>query len=89
MPLDLFVTPQKPGRLIRPRRNKDFHSSNAINNYVRNNDRTFTIPRCRSDQLKNSFFVRTATDWNHLDNNTVHADTLDKFKTLVAANLYQ
>jgi hypothetical protein len=34
------------------------------------------IPQSRTDQYKHSFFVQTAVDWNHLDENTVSAEKL-------------
>ena len=51
---------------------------------TRSNDGPYVIPRCRTDQLWNSFFIKTAADWDHLDT-TVHAASVQRFKALVAA----
>ena len=41
--------------------------NNTIGGYTRNNDRAYVIPRCRTDQLRNSLFfvsflIKTAVD---------------------------
>ena len=46
---------------------------------------SYISPRCRTDQQRNSFFVKPATDWNHLDNTTDHAASVQRSKALVAA----
>ena len=81
IPHENFVRHQKPGRLVRPKRDSDFVSSNIIDTYIRNNDRGYNTKPCRTDQYRNSFFYRTVVDWNHLDNNTVHADSITGLKT--------
>ena len=84
-----FLTKQKPGRLIRARQQPDHVTTNTICDYIRNNDRAYKIPRCRTDQLRNSFFIKTAADWNHVDNTIVHATSVQCFKALVAATQHQ
>jgi hypothetical protein len=42
------------------------------------------IPQSRTDQYKHSFFVQTAVDWSHLDGNTVSAEKLESFKSVLA-----
>jgi len=51
----------------------------------RKNDTQIRIPFARTDIYKNSFFVRTSADWNKLDNNTVHAPSLESFKGALTA----
>ena len=89
LPPENFLTQQKPGRLIRARQEPDHVTTNTIGDYIRNNDRAYKIPRCRTDQLRNSFFINTAADWNHLDNTTVHAASVQCYKALVAATQHQ
>jgi hypothetical protein len=36
--------------------------------------------------IEHSFFVRTAVDWNHLDENTVSAEKLESFKSALAVH---
>ena len=40
----------------------------ADSGFLSDDDRVYIIPRCRTDQLRKSFFIKTATDWNHLEN---------------------
>ena len=44
---------------------------------------SYIIPRCHTDQQRNSF--KTATDWNHVDNTTDHAASVQRSKALAAA----
>ena len=89
LPPDKFLTQQKPGRLIRARQEPDHVTTNTIGDYIRNNDRAYKIPRCHIDQQRNSFFIKTASDWNHLDNTTVHVASVQRFKAPVAATQHQ
>ncbi len=75
-----LLTPNKPGRLIKPTTTSDHHTTNTINNHIRNNNRTFTVSRCRTDQYKHSFFISTIIDWNHLDEETVTTPSFEQFK---------
>ena len=61
----------------------------TIGDYIKNNDRAYIIPCCHTDQVQNSFFFKTATDWNHPDNTTVHAASVQRFKALVVATQRQ
>ena len=89
LPPDKCLTQQKPDRLIRAQRQPGYNTTNTIGDYMRNSDRSFMISRCRTDQVRNSFFTETATDWNHLDNTTVHAASFQRFKALVTATQHQ
>ena len=40
----------------------------------------FLVPHSNTEQHKNSFFVHTTTDWNHLNDNQVKAPMLENFK---------
>ena len=44
------------------------------------NSRPFLVLYSNTEQHKNSFFVLTSTDWNHLSDNQVKAPTLEDFK---------
>ena len=76
-----FLTPQKPGRRIRTRGDSDYVSNNTVTNFVRNNDRCYTVPTSMTEQRKNSFFVRTTIEWNSLDDSIVNANSVDIFKS--------
>ena len=85
MSQEKYLTPQKEGRKIRSTRTAShLYTNNPVENYVRNNNRCFVVPRCNTEQAKHSFFPRTIIAWNHLDNNTVHSETTEAFKTALA-----
>ena len=88
MPTENFIEFNRPGRLIRQKRNKDFVSKNPIGSYIRNNERSIKIRESKTDQYRNSFFIRTAVDWNHLNNSTVQAKSLETFKSLLTKDSY-
>ena len=55
---------------------KDYVTSNILDSQVTNNSKCFQVPASWTDQYKNSFFVRTAIDWNHLADDIVEAPSL-------------
>ena len=82
---DEFPKPQKPKRHIKPKTYPGYNLSvNIVEKHSVNNDRGFIIEQCKTDQLKNSFFVKTITEWNHLETVIVHAETVEGFKTLLS-----
>ena len=80
MPPDLFVNYQKPKRQIGAKFDNCV-TTNIVTSSVRSNSKCIAIPPRRTDQYKYSFFVRTAVDWNHLDENTVSAEKLESFSS--------
>ncbi|KAK3099792.1 hypothetical protein FSP39_009717 [Pinctada imbricata] len=48
--------------------------------YSSNHTRCFNIPTCNSVIRKNSFFIRTVTEWNELDNHQVLSRTVEGFR---------
>ena len=87
MPTSTFISFNKPGRQIRPRRDPNFITNNAIDNYIRNNSRTIKIPDSKTEQYRHSFFVQTAVDWNHLPEQVVQSKTIETFKSQLEKNL--
>ncbi|KAL8614093.1 hypothetical protein ACOMHN_026310 [Nucella lapillus] len=75
-----ILTPSKTGRHIIPRDFKDYASSSAISDHIRNNSRSFQVSRCQTDQFRNSYFVNTVREWNHLDEATVTTSSVESFK---------
>ena len=45
-----------------------------------NNDRSFVVETCKTEQLKQSFFVKTVVEWNQLDTEVVRAETVESFR---------
>ena len=56
--------------------------ANPINNYARHNIRPYAMPHCNTMKRQNSFFLRTTVDWNRLEKEVVHADSVDRFRAL-------
>ena len=79
-----FLNYQKPKRQIKPKQFTGYKSTNLVEKHSVNNDRAFTIEQCKSEQLKNSFFVKTIIEWNHLETAVVHAETVEGLKTLLS-----
>ena len=87
MPPDLFVKYQISKRQIRAKHFDNCITNNIVTSSVRNNSKCIVIPQSRTDQYKHSFFVQTAVDWNHLDENTVSAEKLESFKSIATKSL--
>ena len=82
-----FLVSQRPKRLIKAKQFSDFESKNIIEQQVINNSKCFVIDYANTDQYRNSFFVKTVIKWNHLDENTISAQTVEGFK-LSLSNCY-
>jgi hypothetical protein len=76
---DKYLTQKVEGRLIKPKRFSDCETTNIIR--VANNTRSFKTINAQTNQFKNSFFVKTLEDWNHLEDSVVHAVTIGGFKS--------
>ena len=76
-----YLTPRKPGRSIRAKKYTDFNTNNIVNRSVSNNTLSYVVPSHKTDQYKNSFFVRTVLHWNQLDKNIVHSTSVKAFKS--------
>ena len=61
----------------------DFNTINIVSRSVCNNSRGFTIPSCKTDQYKNSFFVKTTLDWNHLSDSFVKCDSVETIRSAI------
>jgi len=79
---DSYLHPLKNKRRIKPNTYNNHVSSNPISKYETNNSRCFAIPQAKSGgPFNQSFFPRTITDWNKLDERIVTAGSLNTFKT--------
>ena len=81
IPPDLYLTPMRQKRHIKPRVFTDCETTNIVNKYVTNNTRPFIIPQSSTNTYTHSFFIRTITEWNSLNNTTVTAGSVDSFKS--------
>ena len=84
IPEDKFLAKVHPSkRQVIPKKYADHHTNNIITRHARVNNNCYTVKptgTSKTDQRKNSFFVRTAIEWNNLENSTIHADTTDSFR---------
>ena len=65
MPPESFLMPaDRNRRRIGPTTFKDCDSANTIARHKIHNSCGFKIPDSKTEQYKNSFFVRTVADWN-------------------------
>lgn len=78
--LEDYLKPLRPKRTIRARQYENFIQTNIIENQVTNNSKCFQTIRAKTDNFKNSFFVRTALDWNKLRDSAVLSDSIETFK---------
>ena len=79
-----FFTPVRGKRLIKSKQYTDCVTSNIIDKQSTNNSKCcFKTVQCKTEIHKNSFFPRTIIDWNHFDDNIVHAETVDSFMKAV------
>ena len=81
LPTDQFVKFSKPKRQIKTRTFKDYETENILDKRTCNNTKALAIPTGRSNQYLNSFFVKTAIDWNHLPDAVVQAGSPEAFRT--------
>ena len=80
-----YTSHQKPKRHIRARTFQDCETTIIVNSQVRNNTRAVVVEHSNTEQYyRNSFFIRTAIDWNNLENSLVITKTTEEFKELLA-----
>ena len=82
--IDHYLRAQKPKRTIRAKQFEDFVKKNIVERSVCNNNQCFKQLPAKTEQYRNSFFVRTTHDWNILSDNIVNCDTVESFRTLIA-----
>ena len=81
IPPEEFLQPTRQKRQIRAKTYTNFVKSNIIDSQVTNNNRSSKVNQCKTEPYRNSFFVRTAIQWNYLENLDVHAETVEGFKS--------
>ena len=81
MPPNTFFNHQpRQKRKIKPKSYSDHVTTNIVNRYATNNTRGYIVPEATTEQLRNSFFVKTVVEWNQLDERTVTQETPEGFK---------
>lgn len=77
---DHFVKSVDNKRRIKSKQFSDYHAKNIVDKNVRNNNKCYVVKNVKSDQYKNSYFIRTVSDWNALPDKIVCSKNLDIFK---------
>ena len=86
MPPDNLLTPaDRSRRRIRPTTFKDCSYDNTITRQEIRNSCGLKIPGSKTEQYKNSFFIRTVADWNKLEveDTVVTVDSVTAFSSAV------
>ena len=84
MPPKSFLMPaDRNWRRIRPTTFKDCSYDNTIARQEIRNSCGLKIPDSKTEQYKNSFFVRTVADWNKLEDTVVTTDSVTAFSSAV------
>ena len=85
LPQEKFLQRQKPSRqIIIP-----FRPDEKSNNYYRHSNKPYIVQLGTAEELRHSFFPRTAIDWNKLENIVLHADSVGSFRMLVSKTSHQ
>ncbi len=90
MPPQDFITSyhleqrERPQRNIKAKEFPDYEYENIVQKRTIKNDIPLSIPDSTCTQFRESYFVRTIIDWNQLENNVVHANSLEAFKSALA-----
>ena len=72
LPPKTFLTPVKQNqRAIRARSYKDCVSENPIQRHQMLNNKCFKVPDSKTANFRNSFFIRTVTEWNGTPSDSV------------------
>ena len=79
---EVFI-PIRKKRQIKLKSHQDCYSSNIISKYALKNSECYKVPASNTNQHKNSYFVKTTSDWNCLSETHIRAETINSFKTAV------
>ena len=83
--IEHYLKSERPKRTltISAKQYEDFVTKNIIENSVCNNSKCFKPVIAKTENYRNSFFVKTLYDWNKLSEDIVTCDSLEIFKTLL------
>jgi hypothetical protein len=78
-----YLTPQGIRRSVRAKSYKDYISDNIVEKSVCNNQKCYKPVYVKTENYKNSFFIRTVLDWNKLSDSQVCSSTVQQFKNSI------
>ena len=83
IPPDKYFCSQRPDkRRVKPKLFIDYMTVNIVERHQNNNSRCFVVPAAHTDQLRNSYFVKTIVQWNTLSEPEVRAGIINEFSHL-------
>ena len=82
-PENILTPADRSRRRIRPTTFRDCRYDNTIARHEIRNTCGLKIPDSKTEQYKNSFFVRTVADWNKLEDTIVTVDSVTAFSSAV------
>ena len=81
IPAAEYLEPVQQKRRIRATKLSDYISDNTVKSHQLNNSRCFKHIRAATDIYKHSFFPRTISEWNELDDSVVNVDKVGTFRS--------
>ena len=77
---DEFLIPIRNKRHIKPRLQSDFHTTIIVEKFSTTHTECFKIPDSHKEQYRNSFFVRTVSEWSQLEECHIRTETVNSFR---------
>ena len=74
------LTPINNKRRIQPKQFKDSISSNIVDKFSQNHSDCYKVNVAKTEQYRNSFFIKTVQEWNQLDECVASLPTSQGFK---------
>ena len=83
-----YLIPKRRKRAVKAKKFEDYVSTNIIENQVTNHTRCFDpqISATDTTEYRNSFFVKTIVDWNHLEEFTAWSPSVEDFRLRIKRN---
>ena len=85
---DDYIQPQRQRQAIRATRFKDYEHKNIVENYSTNNSKCNKPIPAKTENFKNSFFVRTIYDNNKLDDSVINSDSVNRFRNRLSTSQF-
>ena len=75
-----YLKPIRAKRKIKAKTYENCETKNFVRKYQNLNSKCFELPHCTEHKYVNSFFPKTITEWNQLDDHIVSAPSVNIFK---------
>ena len=85
---DDYIQPQRQRQAILATRFKDYEHKNIVEIYSTNNSKCYKPIPAKTENFKNSFFVRTIYDKNKLDDSVINSDSVNSFKNRLSTSQF-